>query len=199
MLIPIDRSGPHIHLCEHDAETLGVLTAHPAKALRCAGNYVSDRRAIGYLYMHYLGSVPVLLPWRAYSQIELPVSTFVKAGVAPFITTSGKRLQDAPTASIMYRDPDSDPIYMDSWRTLKIHAIAVRQHIHAGPNDGLTDRGVYQVRISSPRGVVYLMHVKCYVTDGAVPVLHVDNDEYAAYVIDKSATAEITGGGSPDL
>ena len=174
IIVPIEVSARHVHLCKQDLDILFGLDYQlsPMKKISQTGQFAANETVILKNGDKQLLNVRIVGPVRQNTQVELSVSDSIGMGIKPPIKKSGV-VNDAAVLTIIG----------DKGSVTKTCAIIPQRHIHASVEDAkkysLYDGQIVSVKCGLERGVVF-SNVVVRVDKNFVWNFHIDVDEYNA-------------------
>jgi acetate kinase len=187
--IPIEVSAHHVHLSQHDVESLfgEGHTLTPESELSQPGQFACKEKVTLIGPKGSVDRVRVLGPARKDSQVEIAMTEQFKLGIHPPIRESGD-IQNTPGVTL--EGTDGRKV------TLENGVICAMRHIHMSPEDalnlGLSDRYLVRIRAESDRELIF-GDVLVRVNPSFKLSMHIDTDEANAANLKTGAIGFIDG------
>lgn len=184
--IPIEASGRHVHLSQHDLEKLfgQGYQLNPVRELSQPGQYLAEEKLKLIGPKGIITGAAVLGPARNSTQVELSKTDAVSLGVAAPLRLSGKTEN---TASLFIASK-KHVIQLEEG------VIIAKRHIHMTPQDaqklGLSDREIVDVEALTERPVIF-KDVLVRVNENFNLNMHLDYDEANACLLQKGDRGKI--------
>ncbi|MGL5056404.1 MAG: phosphate propanoyltransferase [Fusobacteriaceae bacterium] len=185
--IPIESSGRHIHLSEHDAEVLfgKEYQFNRTKDLSQLGQYACKERIRLIGPKGIIEDVIVLGPFRESTQVEISLTDARNLGVPPVLKESGNTKE---TPGILITNGKK-------YLNLKEGVIIAKNHIHMTKQDSirlkLKDKDRVKVKICNSLRPLILEDVVIRINDNFSLNMHIDYDEANACFLTKDSYGEI--------
>lgn len=174
IMVPIEVSARHVHLCKQDIDILFGLDYQllPIKKISQIGQFAANETVTIKNGDKQLLNVRIVGPVRHDTQVELAVSDSIRLGIKPPIKKSGN-VNDAAMLTIIG----------DRGSVTKTCAIIPQRHIHASVEDAkkysLHDGQIVSVKCGLERELIF-SNVVVRVDNNFVWSFHIDVDEYNA-------------------
>ena len=180
--INIEVSARHVHLSQKDIEKLfgRGYELKPLKKLSQPGQFAGKETVRIKTKKGEFDEVRVLGPAREETQIEISLTDSYELGVKALIRLSGD----------LRKTPGMEVIGPKGSLSLKKGVIIAKRHIHAAPEDGLTDGQKVSVKVDGERTLTF-QEVIARVDENYKWACHIDTDEGNAAGISGNVKGEI--------
>lgn len=192
LVVPVGVSNRHVHLCEEDFQVLFARDAarrglSKLRDLSQPGQFVASEAVSIAGPKGSIGSVRVLGPLRARTQVEVSRTDAYTLGISPPVRDSGDLDGSGPIVLI---GPNGGV-------SLNEGAIIAARHIHMTPDEasqwGLRDGDRVEVEVTGQRGLVF-REVLVRADERFRLEMHVDTDEANAALLRTGDSVEVIVG-----
>ncbi|PIZ98750.1 MAG: propanediol utilization protein [Candidatus Komeilibacteria bacterium CG_4_10_14_0_2_um_filter_37_10] len=186
LLVPIEISARHVHLCQNDFVRLFGKRQKfkKIKNLSQSGEFVSQQTVDLYHHGYSLKKVRVVGPWREQTQVELSVTDCWHLRIKPVLRLSGELSQ---TTGILLKYKNKEVVLLRG-------VIVAKRHWHLSTKlaqqYGLLNKKKVCARVSGERGGI-IDNIIIRHADNYHSHIHLDTDEANAWGLLANAKVEI--------
>ena len=170
IFVPLEASGRHVHVTEHQAQLLFGHPLTPKRPLSQPGQYLAQERVTVIGPKGEFQNVAVLGPARKEAQVEVSLTDARTLGIAAPVRMSGE-VSGTPGATL---------VGSRGKLTIDHGVIAARRHIHLTPEAakwfGVKDKQVVQLQTFTARPCIF-GDVVVRISEQFAPAVHLDYDE----------------------